>query len=65
MQYRISNEIFYNEQMIDVRNPELRQLLTQLRDDEMRAVVKLQQKEERMKNKGGIAYKLFPVKPRY
>lgn len=65
LQYRISNQIFYNENLITIRNPEVRQVFTQLRDDEMRAIVKLQQKIERLQASPGIVSKIFPTKPRY
>ena len=60
LQYRISNEIFYNENMINIRNPEARQLFTQLRDDEMRDIVKLQEKIERLLANPRIIVKIFP-----
>lgn len=65
LQNRISNQIYYNENLINVRNPEIRQLFTQLRDDEMRAVVKLQQKIQKMEGPLGIVQKIFPRKPVY
>jgi len=65
LQSRISNQIFYNNKLITIRNPEVRQVLTQLRDDEMRAIVKLQQKIDRLQNTSGIISKIFPTKPRY
>ncbi|WP_235832604.1 ferritin family protein [Acetivibrio mesophilus] len=64
LQYRISNEMFYNESLISVRNPEARQVFTQLRDDEMRAIVSLQQKIDRLQSSEGIISKLFPLRPR-
>jgi len=65
LQYRISNQTFYNENLIDIRNPEVRQVFTQMRDDEMRAIVKLQQKIERLEASPGIIAKIFPTRPRY
>ena len=65
LQYKISNQMFYNENLITIRNPEIRQVFTQLRDDEMRSIVKLQQKIERHQSSPGIISKLFPTKPRY
>ena len=65
LHYRITNQLYYNEKIIEVRNPEVRQVLTQLRDDEMRAVVELQQKVERFEASPGIISKLFPTKPNY
>ncbi|NJD02178.1 MAG: hypothetical protein FIA99_06175 [Ruminiclostridium sp.] len=60
--FRISGEVYYNRNIIDIRNPEVRQLFTQLRDDEMRAVVKLQQKIEKLEASPGIVAKIFPAK---
>lgn len=57
--------MYYNENLITIRNPEVRQVFTQLRDDEMRAIVKLQQKIERLQASPGIISKVFPAKPRY
>lgn len=65
LQNRASNQLFYNENLINIRNPEVRQLYSQLRDDEMRAVIKLQQKIERLEAKPYIISKIFPTKPRY
>lgn len=65
LQSRISNQIFYNESLIKIRNPEVKQVLTQLRDDEMRAIVKLQQKIDRLQNTSGIIAKIFPTRPKY
>lgn len=65
LQYRISNQKFYNDNLITIRNPELRQVFTQLRDDEMRAIVKLQQKIERFQASSGIISKIFPTRPKY
>lgn len=65
LEYRISNQVFYNEALINVKNPEARQIFTQVRDDEMRAIVKLQQKIERFESKSGIIAKIFPTKSNY
>lgn len=64
LQYRISNQIFYNHNLIHIRNPEVRQLFSELRDDEMRAIEKLQQKIQRLENKPYIISKMFPIKSR-
>ena len=63
--FRISNEVYYNRNIIDVRNPEVRQLFTQFRDDEMRALVKLQQKIEKMETSTGIIAKIFPTSAKF
>ncbi|WP_218059048.1 hypothetical protein [Orenia metallireducens] len=60
LQYRINNQIFYNRNIIDIRNPEVRAVLTQLRDDEMRSIVKLQEKIEKIEAPSGIISKVFP-----
>ena len=64
LQSRISNQIFYNHNLIHIRNPEVRQLFSELRDDEMRAIEKLQQKVQRLENKPYIISKMFPIKSR-
>lgn len=63
--FRISNQVYYNRNIIDARNPEVRQLFTQLRDDEMRAVVKLQQNIEKLEASPGIIAKIFPTKAKF
>ncbi len=65
LQYRVINQIAYNENLINVRNPEVRSVFTQLRDDEMRDIVKIQQKIERNKGSVGIIAKIIPKKPKY
>ncbi|PRX33586.1 hypothetical protein BX659_103113 [Orenia metallireducens] len=65
LQYRINNQIFYNRNIIDIRNPEVRAVLTQLRDDEMRSIVKLQQKIEKLEAPSGIISKVFPSQPNF
>lgn len=65
LQYRIINQISYNENLINVRNPEVRYTFTQLRDDEMRDIVRIQQKIERNKEALGIIAKIIPKKPKY
>ncbi|HYE82595.1 MAG TPA: hypothetical protein VEG39_10590 [Clostridia bacterium] len=65
LQYRIINQVSYNENLVNVRNPEVRSTFTQLRDDEMRDIVRLQQKIERNKGKVGIIAKIVPKKPKF
>ena len=65
LQYRISSQSFYNENLVTARNPEIRQIFTQLRDDEMRAVMKLQQRIDRLEASSGIVARIFPAKPKY
>lgn len=65
LQYRIINQVSYNENLISIRNPEVRQVFTQLRDDEMRDIVRIQQKIERKKGSSGILAKILPSKPKF
>lgn len=65
LQTRISNQVYYNENVITVRNPEIRQIFTQLRDDEMRSIVRLQKKVQRLESPPGIITKILPSKPKY
>lgn len=65
LQYRIANQLFYNKSLIHIRNPEVRQLFSEMRDAEMRAIEKLQQKIERLQSKPHIIAKLFPTKNRF
>ena len=65
LQYRISNEVFYNENLINITNPEIRAVYTQLRDDEMRSIVKLQQLINRYEHPAGIVSKIFTSNKKY
>jgi rubrerythrin len=65
LQNRISNEIIYNENLIKNTNPELRQVFSQLRDDEMRSIVKLQKNVERLETPTGAISKIFTSKSKY
>ena len=65
LQYRIINQVSYNENLINVRNPEVRHTFTQLRDDEMRDIVRVQQKIERNKGYMGMIAKIIPKRPKY
>jgi len=42
----------YNKYMMDISNPEVRQLFTQLRDEKMQAVTQLQQEIKTMMGQG-------------
>ncbi|TCO74961.1 ferritin family protein [Marinisporobacter balticus] len=64
LHYKISNQLFYNENLIYITNPEVRQLFSQFRDDEMREIVKLQKRIERLNAKPYIISRIFPIKPR-
>ena len=64
LQYTVYLEKFYNENAIELRNPEARQLLIQFRDEYMRDIAKLQQKIERVENKPKIVSRLLPSKTR-
>lgn len=65
LQYRIINQVSYNENLINVRNPEVRHIFTQLRDDEMRDIIRIQQKIEKSKNSPYIIAKIIPKKSKY
>ncbi|SKC85498.1 ferritin family protein [Maledivibacter halophilus] len=65
LQYKISNQLFYNEKLIHILNPEVRQLFSEMRDDEMRQIEKLQQKIKRLQAKPYIISKIFPTKSKY
>lgn len=65
LSYVISLQVFYNESVINITNPEARQLFTQLRDDETRNIIKLQQKSERVETKSHVISRLLPSKSRF
>lgn len=65
LSYFESSQVLYNENVIEIRNPEARQLFTQLRDDEMRAIGMLQQKIERFESETGIIARMFPNRRRF
>ncbi|MCT4594289.1 MAG: hypothetical protein N4A57_08485 [Anaeromicrobium sp.] len=52
----------YNEFMIKSRNPELRKLFLDLRDDEMRYISELQQKIEKFQTKPNILSHIFSTR---
>jgi len=62
LDYKITSQLLYNENLIKIRNPEVRQIFTQFRDDEMRSIIRLQQKIERMETPPGIVAKFFTSK---
>jgi len=65
LEYKVAIQKSYNENVLYVLNPEAKQLFMQLRDDETRAVSKLQQKIERVESKPRIIARIFPSKARY
>lgn len=65
LQYRIINQVSYNENLVNVRNPEVRHVFTQLRDDEMRDITRIQQKIERNKSNTGIIARIIPNRQKY
>ena len=65
LQFKMFSQANYNENLLDITNPEVRQLFTQLRDDETRAVVKLQQKISRMESKARVIARILPAKNRF
>ncbi len=60
MYFRTESQLIYNKSIIETRNPEVRQLFTQLRDDETRAVSELQQRVERLETPPTIISKFIP-----
>jgi rubrerythrin len=64
LHYKISSEKEFNEIAINVRNPEVRQLFIQMRDDEMRHIARIQQKIERVETKPRIIARIIPSKTR-
>lgn len=65
LQTRISNQLSYNNNVINIRNPEIRQAFTQMRDDEMRSIVKLQKNVQRLEAPPSFITKIIPSKPKY
>ncbi|HAN10315.1 MAG TPA: hypothetical protein DCP90_06860 [Clostridiales bacterium] len=59
---RITNQCYYNECILNNRNPEVRNFFTEARDDETRAIIRLQQKVERIQNNSGTIVKIFSTK---
>ncbi|AEF18074.1 MULTISPECIES: hypothetical protein [Thermoanaerobacterium] len=47
----INQQMFYNENLISITNPYVRQIFTQMRDDEMRFITIIQQNIESLKSK--------------
>lgn len=47
----INQQMFYNENLINITNPYVRQIFTQMRDDEMRFITIIQQNIESLKSK--------------
>lgn len=64
LQYKITNQLFYNENLIYITNPEVRHLFSQLRDNEMREIIKIQKNIERLDAKPFNISKIFSIKPR-
>lgn len=65
LQTRISNQAYYNENLIAQANPETRQVFTQLRDDETRSIIMLQKNIQRLESPPGIISKILPSKSKY
>ena len=65
LSYMESSQVLYNENMIEIRNPEAKQLFTLLRDNKMRAIEMLQQKIERFESEKGIISRMFPNRKRF
>lgn len=67
MMQELVNEVielqnFYNEQMILITNPDIRGLLTRLRDEEMKFIALFQQKIEAMESKPTEISKSFSTR---
>lgn len=45
----IADQMLYNKYMLQITNPEVRQLFTQLRDEHMQHVTQLQQQIQQLK----------------
>jgi len=43
LQTEIMNQSMYNKYMMDIQNPEVRQMFTQMRDGKMQQITQLQQ----------------------
>lgn len=65
LQTKISNEIYYNENIINIPNPEVRQVFTEMRDDEMRNIVRLQKNIQRLESHTNIITKILPSKSKF
>lgn len=55
-------QTFYNDQMILITNPDIRGLLTKLRDEVMKAISMLQQRIEAMESKPTEINKIFSTR---
>ncbi len=65
LQTRISNQAYYNENLISHRNPEIRQVFTQMRDDETRSIIKLQKRIKRLESAPSVISTILPSKPKF
>jgi len=54
LQGEMMMQSMYNKYMMDVTNPEIRQLFTQMRDSKMQNVTRLQQEIQQMMKAGKI-----------
>lgn len=43
LHFEMSNQMMYNKYLLEIQNPELRQMFTQMRDGKMQQVTQLQQ----------------------
>ncbi|HCC08247.1 MAG TPA: hypothetical protein DEP72_08850 [Clostridiales bacterium] len=59
---KIINQCFYNESLLENKNPEVRNVFMEARDDETRDIVRLQQKVERIHNNSSSINKIFTTK---
>lgn len=65
LQTRICNQVYYNENLLHQSNPEIRQIFSQLRDDETRGIIMLQKNIQRLESPPGIISKIIPSKSKY
>lgn len=62
LQYKIQSQETYNRYVIECKNPELRKLFMDLRDDEMRGVSELQQKIYKLESKPTVLAHIFSTR---
>lgn len=49
LESEMTDQMLYNQYMLQITNPEVRQLFTQLRDEHMQHITQLQQHVQQMK----------------
>lgn len=58
----IKLQTFYNDHIIMITNPDIREMLTQFRDEEMKSISMLQQRIEAMESKSTEINKVFTTR---